>query len=52
VEQLKTERKDTCLLGRWATPEEIAWPILWKTYSEGSYITGSTLVVVGGLHIF
>jgi meso-butanediol dehydrogenase/(S,S)-butanediol dehydrogenase/diacetyl reductase len=51
VEQLKTERKDTALLGRWATPEDIAWPILWKTYSEGSYITGSTLVMDGWLHI-
>lgn len=51
VEQLKTERKDTSLLGRWATPEEIAWPILWMASSEGSFITGSTLVVDGGLHI-
>lgn len=51
VEQLKTERKDTSLLGRWATPEEIAWPILWLASSEGSFITGSTLVVDGGLHI-
>jgi meso-butanediol dehydrogenase/(S,S)-butanediol dehydrogenase/diacetyl reductase len=51
VEQLKTERKDTSLLGRWATPEEIAWPILWMASSEGSFITGSTLVVDGGLLI-
>ena len=51
VEQLKTERKDSSLLGRWATPEEIAWPILWMASSEGSFITGSTLVVDGGLHI-
>lgn len=51
VTQLKTERKDTSLLGRWAEPEEIAWPILWLASSEGSFITGSTLVVDGGLHI-
>ena len=51
VEQLKTERKDTSLLARWATPEEIAWPILWMASSEGSFITGTTLVVDGGLHI-
>lgn len=51
VAQLKTERKDTSLLGRWAEPEEIAWPILWLASSEGSFITGSTLVVDGGLHI-
>ena len=29
VEQLRTERKYTSLIGRWASPEEIAWPILW-----------------------
>jgi meso-butanediol dehydrogenase/(S,S)-butanediol dehydrogenase/diacetyl reductase len=51
VEQLKTERQDTSLLRRWATPEEIAWPILWMASSEGSFITGSTLMVDGGLHI-
>ena len=51
LEQLKTERKDSSLLGRWASPEEIAWPILWMASSEGSFITGSTLVVDGGLHI-
>jgi meso-butanediol dehydrogenase/(S,S)-butanediol dehydrogenase/diacetyl reductase len=51
VEQLKTERKDTSLLGRWAEPEEIAWPIMWLASSEGSFITGTTLVVDGGLHI-
>ena len=51
VAQLKTERKDTSLLGRWATPEEIAWPILWMASSEASFITGTTLVVDGGLHI-
>ncbi|WP_300552249.1 SDR family oxidoreductase [Limnohabitans sp. Rim8] len=51
VEQLNAERKDTSLLGRWAPPEEIAWPILWMASSEGSFITGSTLVVDGGLHI-
>jgi meso-butanediol dehydrogenase/(S,S)-butanediol dehydrogenase/diacetyl reductase len=39
------------LLRRWATPEEIAWPILWMASSEGSFITGSTLMVDGGLHI-
>lgn len=51
VEQLKTERKDTSLIGRWASPEEIAWPILWMASSEASFITGTTLLVDGGLHI-
>mgnify|MGYP000882935287 CR=1 FL=1 len=51
VEQLKTERKDTSLIGRWADPAEIAWPILWLASGEASFITGTTLMVDGGLHI-
>lgn len=51
VEQLRTERKDTSLLGRWASPEEIASPILWFASEEASFITGTTLMVDGGLHI-
>lgn len=51
VEQLKTERQDTSLIGRWAAPEEIAWPIVWLASSEASFITGTTLMVDGGLHI-
>lgn len=49
VEQLKTERTTTSLLGRWATPEEIAWPILWLASDEASFVTGATLMVDGGL---
>ena len=51
VDQLRTERKDTSLIGRWASPEEIAWPILWLASGEASFITGTTLMVDGGLHI-
>ncbi len=51
VEQLKVERKDTSLIGRWASPEEIAWPIVWLASGEASFITGTTLMVDGGLHI-
>jgi meso-butanediol dehydrogenase/(S,S)-butanediol dehydrogenase/diacetyl reductase len=51
VEALKTERNTTSLLGRWATPQEIAWPILWFASDESSYITGTTLMVDGGLHV-
>ena len=51
VDQLKHERKDTSLMGRWASPEEIAWPIVWLASSEASFITGTTLMVDGGLHI-
>jgi 2-hydroxycyclohexanecarboxyl-CoA dehydrogenase len=49
IEQLKTERQDTSLLGRWATPMEIAYPILWLASSEASFITGTTLMADGGL---
>jgi len=51
IEQLKTERLTTSLLGRWATPEEIAWPILWLASDEASFITGATLMVDGGLSV-
>ena len=51
VETLSTERQTTSLLARWATPEEIAWPILWLASDEGSFITGTTLMVDGGLHV-
>jgi meso-butanediol dehydrogenase/(S,S)-butanediol dehydrogenase/diacetyl reductase len=49
VEALKTERTDVSLLGRWASPQEIAWPILWLASDEASFITGTTLMVDGGL---
>lgn len=51
VETLKTERHDTSLIGRWATPEEIAWPILWLASNEAAFITGATLMVDGGLSV-
>lgn len=51
VEELKSQRQDTSLLGRWAAPMEIAYPILWLASDEASFITGTTLVVDGGLHI-
>jgi meso-butanediol dehydrogenase/(S,S)-butanediol dehydrogenase/diacetyl reductase len=51
VEQLKTERATTSLLGRWASPLEIANPILWFASDEASFITGTNLMVDAGLHI-
>ena len=51
VDELRTQRQDTSLLGRWADPMEIAYPILWFASDEASFITGTTLVVDGGLHI-
>lgn len=49
--QIKGARSDNSLVGRWASPEEIAWPILWLSSSEASFITGATLMVDGGLSI-
>jgi len=51
VETLKTERQSTSLLARWATPQEVAWPILWLASDEASFMTGATLMVDGGLSI-
>jgi len=49
VATLKGERSTTSLLGRWASPQEIAWPILWLASDEASFITGAALMVDGGL---
>lgn len=51
VDLLKTQRQNTSLLGRWADPKEIACPILWLASDEASFITGTTLMVDGGLSI-
>jgi len=48
----KNARDDNSLAGRWAAPEEIAWPILWLASDEASFITGVALPVDGGLTIF
>ena len=51
VATLESERQDTSLIGRWASPQEIAWPILWLASDEASYITGATLMADGGLSV-
>ena len=51
VEQLMGDRQDNSLIGRWGTPQEIAYPILWLASDEASFITGATLMVDGGLSI-
>ena len=48
---LNSARSDNSLIGRWASPQEIAYPILWLASDEASFITGATLVVDGGLSI-
>ncbi len=50
LDQLAMARAHVTLLGRWATPLEIAWPALWLASDEAAYITATTLMVDGGLH--
>ena len=47
-EQLEEEQKSVPLMGRWAEPREIAYPILWLASSEASFITAATVMVDGG----
>ena len=49
--QLRRARDDNSLHGRWAEPEEIAWPILWLASDEAAFVTGVALPVDGGLTI-
>ena len=48
--QLRTRRTDN-LLGRWADPREVAFPILFLACDESSYVTGATLMVDAGKSI-
>ncbi len=50
--ELRRARDDNSLMGRWADPKEIAWPILWLASDEASFVTGAVLPVDGGLTIF
>ncbi|MEW5974201.1 MAG: SDR family oxidoreductase [Acidobacteriota bacterium] len=45
----KQKFADRTALGRWGNPEEIAGPALLLASEAGSYITGSVLVVDGGV---
>jgi meso-butanediol dehydrogenase/(S,S)-butanediol dehydrogenase/diacetyl reductase len=51
IDKLRAERDASSLIGRWAAPQEIAWPILWLASDEASFVTGATLMVDGGLSI-
>jgi 2-hydroxycyclohexanecarboxyl-CoA dehydrogenase len=48
---IEKEGRDGCLLGRWASPLEVAYPILWLATDEASYVTGSVLMVDGGRYV-
>jgi gluconate 5-dehydrogenase len=40
--------KQRCPLGRWATPEDIAWPAVFLASPAADYVTGQILFVDGG----
>ena len=47
----RSRRHDNGLLGRWAEPREIAYPILFLACAESSFVTGATLMVDAGRSI-
>jgi 2-hydroxycyclohexanecarboxyl-CoA dehydrogenase len=48
---MKREARTDSLFRRWARPEEVAFPILWLASDEASFVTGTALMVDGGLSI-
>lgn len=51
AELRRSRRHDNGLLGRWAEPREIAYPILFLACAESSFVTGATLMVDAGRSI-
>jgi meso-butanediol dehydrogenase/(S,S)-butanediol dehydrogenase/diacetyl reductase len=49
--ELRAQRSDSNLLGRWAEPREMAFPILFLACDESSFVTGATLMVDAGRSI-
>lgn len=49
--QMRTQRAGDNLLGRWAEPREVAFPILFLASDESSFVTGATLMVDAGRSI-
>ncbi|MHA1649790.1 MAG: SDR family NAD(P)-dependent oxidoreductase [Candidatus Helarchaeota archaeon] len=47
-EVVKKEFEEEGVMGRWATPEEIAYGILFLASDESSYMTGADLLLDGG----
>ena len=37
-----------CVLQRWGTPAELAYPMLWLASDEASYVTAATFMIDGG----
>ena len=50
-EELRRSRSQDNLLGRWAEPREVAYPILFLSCRESSFVTGTTLMVDAGRSI-
>ena len=48
AELRRSRAQDNGLFGRWAEPREVAYPILFLSCPESSFITGSTLMVDAG----
>jgi NAD(P)-dependent dehydrogenase (short-subunit alcohol dehydrogenase family) len=46
---VRQDRTVQTLLGRLAQPEDIAWGILYLASDESGYVTGSELVIDGGV---
>ena len=40
-----------CVMGRWADPTELAFPMLWLASDEASYVTAATFMIDGGLPV-
>ncbi|MEH6717518.1 MAG: SDR family oxidoreductase [Aurantimonas endophytica] len=47
-EDIDAEAQGGCLMGRWADPMEMAYPVLWLASDEASYMTASVIMVDGG----
>ncbi len=55
VNRLGAEQVDAlvppCVLQRWATPAELAYPMLWLASDEASYVTAATFMIDGGFPV-
>ncbi len=55
VNRLGAEQVDAlvppCVLQSWATPAELAYPMLWLASDEASYVTAATFMIDGGFPV-